>query len=401
MCGARRKARHLAGLREADRYPGHIFTSPTDLAKHIAYTAVLDLLVTAYGEEAARSRDVAEGFIHEMAKKVAGNRNLDFEDMKQAVRKAIDIYETEIAGGQTQTNIDVIVDEALRKARKLADVGKSGLARAALRRAAEAMRRDEEDRHERYVAGATALYNRDRDIALAAYDGVAAAEAVILLAEAIHGANAIKVAQSLNSEAEMLHEYGQDRGSNVHLVAEIMLRRRLSDVASSDDERNIARSNLGVALQVLGERESGTARLEEAVAAYRNALKEWTRERVPLQWSTTQNNLGVALQRLGARERGTERLEEAVAAFRDALKERTRERLPLDWAMTQNNLGNALQRLGARERGTERLEEAVAAYRDALEELTRENAPHYQDIAQENLDRVLGLLGKRTANKQS
>ena len=33
----------------------------------------------------------------------------------------------------------------------------------------------------------------------------------------------------------------------------------------------------------LGERESGTARLEEAVAAYRDALKEWTRERVPLR----------------------------------------------------------------------------------------------------------------------
>jgi hypothetical protein len=36
----------------------------------------------------------------------------------------------------------------------------------------------------------------------------------------------------------------------------------------------------------------------------------------------------------------TARLEEAVAAYRDALKERTRERVPLDWAGTQNNLGN-------------------------------------------------------------
>jgi hypothetical protein len=39
--------------------------------------------------------------------------------------------------------------------------------------------------------------------------------------------------------------------------------------------------NLGVALWRLGERESGTARLEEAVTAYRAALEEWTRERVP------------------------------------------------------------------------------------------------------------------------
>jgi hypothetical protein len=37
--------------------------------------------------------------------------------------------------------------------------------------------------------------------------------------------------------------------------------------------------NLGNALRVLGERESGTVRLEEAVAAYREALLENTRAR--------------------------------------------------------------------------------------------------------------------------
>jgi len=37
----------------------------------------------------------------------------------------------------------------------------------------------------------------------------------------------------------------------------------------------------------------------------------------------TQNNLGLALARLGERESGTARLEEAVAAFRAALEEMT------------------------------------------------------------------------------
>jgi hypothetical protein len=54
---------------------------------------------------------------------------------------------------------------------------------------------------------------------------------------------------------------------------------------------------------------------------------------LPLEWAMTQNNLGLALWRLGERERGTDRLEEAVLAYREALKEFTRERLPLDWAM--------------------------------------------------------------------
>ena len=137
----------------------------------------------------------------------------------------------------------------------------------------------------------------------------------------------------------------------------------------------MTQNNLGNALATLGERESGTARLEEAVAAYRAALEERTRERVPLDWAMTQNNLGNALATLGERESGTARLEEAVAAYRAALEERTRERVPLDWAMTQNNLGNALATLGERESGTARLEEAVAAYRAALEERTRERVP--------------------------
>ena len=79
---------------------------------------------------------------------------------------------------------------------------------------------------------------------------------------------------------------------------------------------------------------------------YTEALKEYTRERVPLDWAATQNNLGVALTTLGERESGTERLEQAVAAYTEALKEYTRERVPLDWAATQNNLGAALTTLG-------------------------------------------------------
>ena len=73
--------------------------------------AILDLLVQAYADEGGRDRDAAEGFIHEMAKKVAGDRYLDFDGKKQAVRNAIDIYQREISGSQTQTNIDAIVYE--------------------------------------------------------------------------------------------------------------------------------------------------------------------------------------------------------------------------------------------------------------------------------------------------
>ena len=39
-----------------------------------------------------------------------------------------------------------------------------------------------------------------------------------------------------------------------------------------------------------------------------------------------------------------------MAAYTEALKEYTRERVPLDWAMTQSNLGATLATLGERER---------------------------------------------------
>ena len=71
----------------------------------------------------------------------------------------------------------------------------------------------------------------------------------------------------------------------------------------------MTQSNLGNALAMLGQRESGTVRLEEAVEAYREALEEFARERAPLMWAMTQSNLGNALAMLGERESGTERLE--------------------------------------------------------------------------------------------
>ncbi len=169
------------------------------------------------------------------------------------------------------------------------------------------------------------------------------------------------------------------------------------DTITKPERRAALSLAYGDALQTLGERERGPERLKEAVAAYTEALKEYTRERVPLQWAMTQNSLGSALRILGERESGPERLKEAVAAFNEALKEYTRERVPLQWAMTQNSLGNALRVLGSRERGTERLEQAVAAYNEALRVFTPEEAPRYREITLNNRARAVERLRERGA----
>ncbi len=129
-------------------------------------------------------------------------------------------------------------------------------------------------------------------------------------------------------------------------------------------------------------------RLEEAVSAYRAALQERTRERVPLDWAMTQNNLGNALATLGERESGTVRLEEAVSAYRAALQEYTRERVPLQWAMTQNNLGNALKFIGDCHRTQGRAQAACSAYGDAIVALESASTERYTQEVEQCIARV-------------
>jgi hypothetical protein len=120
----------------------------------------------------------------------------------------------------------------------------------------------------------------------------------------------------------------------------------------------MTQNSLGAVLSTLGSRENGATRLTEAVATFRTALEELTRDRAPLDWAATQHGLGNVLVRLGEREAGAAHLTQAVAAYQAALKERKRDRLPVDWAMTTGNQGIALmllaQRLGDAKQGTAR-----------------------------------------------
>jgi hypothetical protein len=107
---------------------------------------------------------------------------------------------------------------------------------------------------------------------------------------------------------------GEMKGINFSLLVAIELARRMVATADNDSKRGYATILLGNTLLKLGQREAGTARLNEAVAAYREALKAQTRERVPLEWAKTQMNLGNALSALGEREVGTARLNAVGAA---------------------------------------------------------------------------------------
>jgi hypothetical protein len=86
----------------------------------------------------------------------------------------------------------------------------------------------------------------------------------------------------------------------------------------------MTQTNLGNALRILGVREGGTARLEEAVAASREALRELTRDRVPFLWAVSTGNQGEALMLLAERrgdakmaKLAVQQIEAAFAASRD------------------------------------------------------------------------------------
>jgi hypothetical protein len=97
------------------------------------------------------------------------------------------------------------------------------------------------------------------------------------------------------------YEEGRDKGFAFPLEVAAALARCMLLAAETPDERGYADNMLGIALQTIGGRESGTARLDEAVAAYRAALEERSRDRVPLDGAFSQHTLANALATLAER----------------------------------------------------------------------------------------------------
>jgi tetratricopeptide (TPR) repeat protein len=100
--------------------------------------------------------------------------------------------------------------------------------------------------------------------------------------------------------------------------------------AGHDDERWKYLNLEAGALYQQGDKFGDNEALRSAIERYQHLAELRSRDASPQDWATTQNNLGNALFRLGERESGTKHLEEAVAAYGAALEEWTRERVPLE-----------------------------------------------------------------------
>ena len=133
-----------------------------------------------------------------------------------------------------------------------------------------------------------------------------------------------------------------------------------------------------------------------AIKAYEEALKVYTLERFPMQYSGIKNNLGAAYKMLAEIEAKTENCKKAIAAFEEALKVYTLERFPTDYAMTQNNLGIAHRMLAEVEEKTkaENCKKAITACEEALKVYTLERFPMDYAMTQSNLGTAYGTLAE-------
>jgi tetratricopeptide (TPR) repeat protein/pimeloyl-ACP methyl ester carboxylesterase len=298
----------------------------------------------------ARAADagIGERTVLELARRLKPNEELTLDQAVVEVSAAVQVAVDVIEKGARGSNLDDLVNDVLAR---IADKTRAGDFEGAAKDADQGFaewERAEAERLEASVRSGIALLEAGLEQDILRRDAPAAARRVEKIVALEHPDDASARFAALRERQDTFHVRGRDKGINLDLGVAIEIARLALVAARGADERGTALNDLGLALRVLGERESGTGRLEEAVITYREALKEWTRERVPLAWAWIQNNLGNALWTLGARESGTERLEQAVAAYREALKERTRERVALQGSQPENYDGNGNHYLGAR-----------------------------------------------------
>ena len=80
-----------------------------------------------------------------------------------------------------------------------------------------------------------------------------------------------------------------------------------------------------------------------------------------------------------------------MLAFRDALKEQTRERVPLEWAMTQGNLAVVYLAYFEKDGTVAHLDVAERHFLDAREVFVEAGAAHYLGLADAQLARIQSL----------
>lgn len=350
---------------------------------------ILELLTAGELGDRMRASTVDQRAFIELARTI----NLEVDDEGQALVELTDVVERLLALEATAelgTNYEALVDQALKRMADKAIQGDfDGAASDGSKAFAAWEKRQEAERQ-----SGIALIEANIQQHIFRRDALAIPEWVIRRLTLENRDTSLQF-KALRDEYDLWYDRGCNKGSNVDLSVSISLAWHARDIATTADERGKAQVLAGNALVALGERADGAEPLKAAVRAYRTALTELTRKRVPLDWANTQNCLGVALSALGSCERSLDLLDEAVTAFRSSLRVLTRKRDLQGWALAMMNLGMTLGKLGQHDQDNVRLEEAVSATRAALTVFDPERETFYWCGGQNNLAVALQSLGER------
>jgi hypothetical protein len=259
---------------------------------------VVDELVRRGVVRRAVDAGIETPVISSLAARLKPTQALDFAQAVVEVSHAVDIA-INVAKEGSKGSSEQLVDEVLKR---IAEKTRANDPGGATREAEEGIARWEKQEAERRataLSSGIALHEAALNTDLLRFDATAAAGRVEKIAALQHEDDRKALFEGVRARQVQFYAEGRNKGINFSVQVAIAIARREAQLAQGADQQGAALNDLGVALTVLGERESGMARLEEAVSAHRAALEEQTRERAPLDWATTQMSLGNALQALG------------------------------------------------------------------------------------------------------
>ena len=196
--------------------------------------------------------------------------------MENAVNIALDA----IARGRRGTNVDEFVNDVLKTVAATLRPARTSVPVHALDDALKEL--DTREAEQREIPKRSRLTLLEAGIAqdILRRNASSAAHVVSRQTVAIeHPDDAYARFEALRKRQDEFYVEGRDKGVNFSLEIAIEIARLSVAAAHDADQRGSTLNDFGLALQSLGERESGTARLDEAIGAYREALKEYTRER--------------------------------------------------------------------------------------------------------------------------
>jgi tetratricopeptide (TPR) repeat protein len=150
--------------------------------------------------------------------------------------------------------------------------------------------------------------------------------------------------------------------------------------------------NLAKTLTRIGEQEKSTEKLSEAVAAYKNALTEFSKARSPSHWASIHLELSYILWIIGERTHDTKPLRESVVAGNDALSVFTLTDFPREFAGVQKNLGNTLTAIGALENNVGMTNAGIAAYNKSINAFIQVKDKNEEELTRRNLEITMARM---------